>query len=79
MALPRSWAKLDFGHLWNFLIFGGASNRLLIRWEQVAAQQCVSVNLKLNNASNTAQRFCWWAIIEVNEGSSYPVTLARTD
>jgi hypothetical protein len=39
----------------------------------------LSLNLKLNNASNTAQRFCWWAIIEVDEGSSYPVTLARTD
>jgi hypothetical protein len=39
----------------------------------------LSLNLKLNNASNTAQRFCWWAIIEINEGSSYPVTLARTD
>jgi len=70
----RLWTSLELPYLWrgwlpivNPLGAGDGSTMGL------------SLDLKLNNSNNTAQRVCWWAIIEVNEGSSYPVTLARTD
>jgi hypothetical protein len=68
------WASLELPYLWRgwqpIVSPPGADGGSTMR---------LSLNLKLNNASNAAQRVCWRAIIEVNEGSSYPVTLARSE